>query len=320
MLDPNTCGGQVHGLGTPQLDKKGNPKKDSKGNIIYNNNTKKTKNPKRGNIQSFPSGGTCRGEVVKAGGICIDNDKIINDFSELYIENTINGKGNGSFRKINLRDFVCYDLNSDIYGIAWLMDPDATYIANKISGKLYANKINQSVNFSGSWETGKFNGRNIGSRLILPGSQPSQKDVQKKFEYIQNLIKSIKIDFDQKFKEENNQELIGRTKSSDNDKLKDLLPDFLKIQKYLSNIIILQSMGGSSSYIKSPEIYRIKEMIQNKEDSDDIMDEINALIKEFKIIQSKIDKFYTEYQKLPISNQSGPNTGGSGKKAKKTKF
>ena len=65
------------------------------------------------------------------GGISINGDKNIIDYSDVYIENTIRGEGMGSFRKIGVKDFVCYDINRDLYGIGWIFHDAASYDAKK---------------------------------------------------------------------------------------------------------------------------------------------------------------------------------------------
>jgi hypothetical protein len=204
----------------------------------------------------------------------------------------------GVFRKINVRDFVCYDLNEDIYGISWLLDPYSSYVAEKISGKLQANKTNQSVNFDGDWISGKFHGKIAGYQALnrLKAS-PSKKDITDKFLKLQDLIKETKNNFDLKLSLEDFGKINNIVKNSNNEKLKNLFPDILKIKNYLLNFQINKGIG-SSSYITSNEIYRIKSQIDNNEDLDEINSDIQELFKNFKIINSKINNFWEEYKKV----------------------
>jgi hypothetical protein len=271
MLDSSTCGSETE---------------DNKG--------KKPQTPKSGRVSLLPT-----------GEIMIDGDKIIKDYSELYIENTVRGSGMGSFRKIIIRDLVCYDLSKDTYGIAWLLNSDTAYVAEKISGKLLANKFNQSVNFQGDWQSGPFYGKFAGSKA-LNRIKPSlsKNEILNKFKSLQDLIKQTKSNFDSKFKFENFDELENRIKKSDNKKLINFIPEFFRIKKYLSTIDLKQGMGGSS-YIKSDEIYKIKSKIDQNEDSDEIVSDIEDLYKYFKIIDSKINNFYGELKSL--SKTSNPS-------------
>lgn len=259
--------------------------------------------------------------VLPSGGIMIDKDKIIKDFSELYVENTVRGQGMGSFRKITVRDFVCYHKTDDLFGISWLFDDNASYEAQKISGKLSANKFNQSVNFSGEWFTGKFYGRIIGSRIILPNTSPSKSDLSKKYENLKNLISQTSKDFIDKFGNLSNSEIENKVNSSDDNELKNSLDDFFKIKKYLtSNFSVKQGMG-TSTYVQSNELSRIKSMIDQNLDEDDTLVEIEDLYKNFKMISSKINKFYNKFEKLssastPSTPTSGSSTGGSFKPIK----
>ena len=245
-----------------------------------------------------------RVSLLPTGEIMIDGDKIIKDYSELYIENTVRGTGMGNFRKLIVRDLVCYDLDKDMYGIAWLLALDTTYVAEKISGKLLANKFNQSVNFQGDWQSGKFYGKFAGSKA-LNRVKPSlsKNDILNKFKNLQDLIKQTKINFDSKFKFENFNELENKIKKSNNQKLINFLPEFFRIKRYLSTIDLKQGMGGSS-YIKSDEIYKIKSKIDQNEDNDEIISDIEDLYKYFKIIDSKINNFYDE-----LKNLSKPGKG-----------
>ena len=282
MLDPSTCGSNnIYSTGSIEPESK-----DKKG--------KKPQTPKNGRVRLLPT-----------GEIMIDGDKIIKDYSELYIENTVRGTGMGNFRKLIVRDLVCYDLDKDMYGIAWLLSSDASYVAEKVSGKLLANKFNQSVNFQGDWQSGKFYGKFAGSKA-LNRIKPSlsKNDILNKFKNLQDLIKQTKINFDSKFKFENFNELENRIKKSDNQKLINFLPEFFRIKRYLSTIDLKQGMGGSS-YIKSDEIYKIKSKIDQNEDSDEIISDIEDLYKYFKIIDSKINNFYDE-----LKNLSKPGKGG----------
>jgi hypothetical protein len=242
---------------------------------------------------------------LSGGGISINGDKNIIDYSDVYIENTIRGEGMGSFRKMGVKDFVCYDINRDLYGIGWLFHDGASYDAKKISGKLYANRFNQPLNFDGEWYTGKFYGKFAGSKA-LNRIKPSlsKNEILNKFKSLQELIKQTKINFDSKFKFENFDELENRIKKSDNKKLINFIPELYRIKKYLSTIELKQGMGGSS-YIKSDEIYKIKSKIDQNGDLDDISSEIDDLFKYFKMIDSKINNFYDELKSL--SKTSNPS-------------
>lgn len=145
------------------------------------------------------------------GGITIDNDKVIADFSELYIEKTVRGQGSGAFRNITARDFVCYDLEEDLYGIAWLLSEGARYYAEKISGKLYANKFNQPVFFKGNWVRGNFFG--TGPKLILPSMSGKKKSIDKEFNSLKNLIITVKDNFDSNIDKINVEDLKSRIKA-----------------------------------------------------------------------------------------------------------
>lgn len=69
------------------------------------------------------------------------------------------GKGTGKFVNAVVRDFKCYDEGKDIYGIKWLFDDNCSYEADSITGDLKAGVKNQSVNFTGKWNGGKFYGK-----------------------------------------------------------------------------------------------------------------------------------------------------------------
>lgn len=260
-----------------------------------------------------------RVQMTPDGGIMIDKDKIIKNYSELYIENTVNGVGMGIFRKINVRDFVCYDLNEDIYGISWLLDPYSSYVAEKISGKLQANKTNQSVSFDGDWISGKFHGKIAGYQALNRLKAPtSKKEITERFLKLQDLIKETKNNFDSKLGLEDFGEMNKNIKNSSNQKLKNLFPDIVKIKNYLLNFQTNKGMG-KSTYITSNEIYRIKSQIDNNEDSDEIISDIQDLFKNFKIIDSKINNFWEEYKKV-ISDVKNDSESGKLPKSKKIKL
>ena len=91
LLDPNTCDRKSF-ISEPEEERDNKNKKNQK---------KKLKKP----VKSARIG------LLPSGGIIIDSNKIINNYSELFIENLVRGTGMGSFRKLNVRDLVCYDLN-----------------------------------------------------------------------------------------------------------------------------------------------------------------------------------------------------------------
>ena len=245
-------------------------------------------------------------QIIPNGGIMIDQDKIIKNYSELYIENTVNGVGMGAYRKINVRDFVCYDLEEDVYGISWLLDSSASYVAEKISGKLQANKSRQSINFDGNWITGKFQGKISGSQALNRLKPlPSKSEISDKFLKLQDLIKETKNNFDLKLSLEDFNQMNRIVRESENEKLKNLFTDILKIKNYLLNFQVNRGMG-SSSYVTSNEIYRIKSQIDNNENVDEIMSDIQELTKEFKIINSKINNFWEAYKNAISGNKNEP--------------
>lgn len=247
-----------------------------------------------------------RVQMIPNGGIMIDQDKIIKNYSELYIENTVNGVGMGVFRKINVRDFVCYDLNDDLYGISWLLDPYSSYVAEKISGKLQANKTNQSVSFDGDWISGKFYGRIAGSQALNRlKSSPSKTEVTDKFFKLQDLIKETKNNFDLKLSLEDFGKMNKIVKESNNEKLKNLFTDIIKIKNYLLNFQISKGIGRST-YVTSNEIYKIKSQIDNNEDPNEVMTNIQELFKNFKIINSKINNFWEEYKNVVSGLEKEP--------------
>jgi len=221
------------------------------------------------------------------GGIIINGQNEIHDFSELFIENTIRGEGNGSFRKMLVKDFVCYNDVVDLYGIAWLFNKNASYEANKISGKLYANKYNQSVNFNGEWYYGDFYGRMIGKKIILPSSKTSSKPIVDELNKLEKLIDEVKNNFNYNFGDLEIDEIKNKVYSSDNQKIKNLYPEFAKIYKYITSSI-------------SNEIPRLKSMIDQNKDQDQIKDEIDDLYKKFKQIDYKINNFWNEYNNLSL--------------------
>jgi len=94
-------------------------------------------------------------------------------------------------------------------------------------------------------------------------------------------------------------------RESENEKLKNLFTDILKIKNYLLNFQVNRGMG-SSSYITSNEIYRIKSQIDNNENVDEIMSDIQELTKEFKIINSKINNFWEAYKNAISGNKNEP--------------
>jgi len=229
------------------------------------------------------------------GGIIINGHNEIHDFSELYIENTIQGEGVGSFRKILVKDFVCYNDEVDLYGIAWLFNKNASYEANKISGKLYANKYNQSVNFDGEWYYGDFHGKMIGKKIILPTSKSSSKSALDELKKLEKLIDEVKNNYNYNFGDLELDEIKNKVYSSDNQKIKNLYPDFAKISKYITSQL-------------SNEIARLKSMIDQNKDQDQINDEIEVLFKKFKLIDYKITNFWNEYKNLnPPKSQSKPS-------------
>lgn len=270
---------------------------------------------------SNPKGVYHKVRLLPSGGVSIDGYKNIEDFKELFIENVSRGKGMGTFRKISVRDFVCYDVDNDPYGIAWLFERDASYDAEKITGKLFYNKYNQSVNFTGQWYDGKFYGRIAGSKFVNAGKGASKNIIQKKYNSIKNLILQTINNFESKFGIINNQEIKNKIikfeKNKNLDKnqqklletLKNSFPEFIKIRRYLETVPKKQGVG-TSSYVKSPELYAIKSMIDNNEDNDVIQVKIDQLQKDFKIIDSKINKFYTTYNQIQsINTPSQPSSG-----------
>ena len=283
LLNPDTC--DKEGTYVDLSDKK--DKKDTRSKKIL---------PKK----------TVRINLLPSGEIVIDGDKIIKDYSELYIENTVRGVGMGSFRKLNVRDLVCYNLNEDTYGIAWLLNPDASYIANKISGKLFANKFNQSVTFDGNWQTGKFYGRISGSQALNRLKSPNI-DLNNKFNQLKDLIIKTKNNFDNKFKFEDFKQINQKIKESNNEKLKSLFSEILKFKTYLSNIEI-KGMG-TSSYLDSDEMKDIKSRIDKKENSDEIILDIDDLMKRFRTMDSKTEKFWDEYKNLLSGGSISPKKG-----------
>jgi len=58
--------------------------------------------------------------------------------------------------EISKRELRCYDVKKDVYGIAWLFNPNAKFHAEKIWGDP-KNKQNK-IYFKGSWYTGEFKG------------------------------------------------------------------------------------------------------------------------------------------------------------------
>lgn len=298
LLDPSTCSTNVSFYDPKETNYFEKQKNKGKNKQNY----KPSKLPKSGRIKLLPN-----------NGIMIDDDKIILNYADLYIENLVRESGMGTFRKLNVRDLVCYDLSRDIYGIAWLLDYNASYNAEKISGKLLANKFNQSVVFQGDWESGKFYGKPEGSKALNKLLNRNKKslltkdEVLKKFEKLQNLVKQTKINFDSKFKFENFSELEKRVKDSNNQELIKFLPELNRVKKYLSTIESNQGMGGTV-YIKSDEVYKIKSRIDQNDDLDDISSDIDDLFKYFKIIDSKINNFYENLKKLSTK----PSTSGTG--------
>ena len=284
MMDPSTCDKGIEII-TPDKNKgnkKGNQVKYSR--IVP---------PKSGRVK-----------LSADGEILIDDDKIIKDYSELYIENTVRGVGMGSFRKLNVRDLVCYDLSKDTYGIAWLLSENSSYTANKISGKLLVNKFNQSVNFDGTWNYGKFYGKFEGSKALNKLKGPVSKDkTSNKFKELQNLILRTKNYFDVIFKFQNFDEIKKKIYESDDDKLKNLFPEILKIKKYLSTIELKKGIGDTN-YVVSDEIYKLKSRIDQGEDIEDISSDIDDLYKYFKIIESKIKTFDDNLSNLYAQPQS----------------
>lgn len=280
MMDPSTCDKGIE----VDTEDKGKNKKNTK--IVL---------PRTGRVQ-----------LKSSGEISIDDDKIIADYSELYIENAVRGIGMGSFRKINVRDLVCYDLSKDTYGIAWLLDENSSYIATKISGKLKLNKFNQSVNFDGIWNYGKFYGKFEGSKALNKLKPPVSKDkLLNKFKDLQNLIMQTKSNYDSKFKIQNFDELKKKVYESNDEKLINLFPEILKIKKYLSTFDLKKGIGDTT-YIKSDEIYKIKSRIDQSQDIEDIFSDIDDLYKYFKIIDSKINTFHDRLVKLYSSPNSTP--------------
>jgi hypothetical protein len=306
LLDPSTCSTNVsfYDPKEPYYFEKGKGK--GKGKEKNRRYYKPSKLPKSGRIKILPN-----------NGIMIDDDKIILNYADLYVENLVRESGMGTFRKLNVRDLVCYDLSRDIYGIAWLLDPYASYTAEKISGKLLANKYNQSVLFQGNWESGKFYGRAEGSRQINKilnqnkNSSINKAEVQKKLENLQNLVKQTKINFDTKFKNEDFDNIEKTVKNSKNNQLIKFIPELYTIKNYLSTIESKKGMG-TSTYIKSDEVYNLKSRIDKNEDLDDISSDIDDLLKYFKTIDSKINNFYKEYNKLstPTTPPTTPPISG----------
>lgn len=232
--------------------------------------------------------------VLSPFGISI-NGNDIQDFSNLFVENIGNGQGMGSFRRILHKDFMNYDIKKDIYGISWLFSPNASYDAESISGKLLANKLNQSINFTGNWMTGKFYGKMAGTNISLPSSKPDKKSILDKFENLQNLIKKT----------------IHKFEDLDVENFSD---EMLKIKNYLDT---MQQIGfGGKKYVSSNELKRIKSMIDQNFDENEIMDEMKELFSYFKSIESKIDGFSKQIKKTGTSSTPSP----TGKKAKKLKF
>jgi len=248
--------------------------------------------------------------------IKIDNDKFIKNYSEIYFENLVNGTGMRTFRKINIKDLICYDLDEDIYGIAWLLDYNASYTANKISGKLLAFKPNQSVNFSGSWGKGKFYGKFEGEEALTIIKSPVNKDqLLKNFSDLQEFIKKTKKNFDIKFQFEDFNQLKRKVDKSDDPKLIKIFPEIVNIKKYLSTFDLRQGFGGST-YLSSTEIYKIKSKIDQNENLQAINSEVSSLIKNFKQINSKIDTFY----ELLIKETAKSNKLKDKENTKKIKF
>ena len=101
----------------------------------------------------------------------IDDNKEIIDFSKLkfeYVDHS--GNGRNQFYPARYADFKCYDIEKDVFGIAWLFDPSAKYKALSIGGNLKANIRNQSVDFNGIWSNGDFYGDFKSNPMVFYGN------------------------------------------------------------------------------------------------------------------------------------------------------
>lgn len=103
--------------------------------------------------------------------IKIGNNKEIEDFSNIKLEYVDkHGKGLNKFYSARFADFKCYDLRRDLYGIAWLFDPNTRYKALSVSGNLKANFTgNQPVDFNGFWYKGDFYGKFLSDPVNFKG-------------------------------------------------------------------------------------------------------------------------------------------------------
>lgn len=236
----------------------------------------------------------------------IDDNKIIEDYSELLIENLVRGVGNNTFRKIQVKDLKCYDSDEDLYGIAWLLDRDTIYFADKISGKLYANKYNQSVNFWGDWQRGKFYGKFMDDKTST-SINTNKKDLLSKYNILSNLILKTKNNYHSKFGDTNFEELTRVIQNSSNEKVKKFYPEFLKIKKYLSTISSKQGMGtgsGNVSYVKSDEMLKLKSKIDQNINPEQTLEELQEFINYIGKINAKIDTFYDSLKSIRTGNTS----------------
>lgn len=243
---------------------------------------------------------------VRPNYIKIDNSKIIEDYSELYIENLVRGRGMNTFRKIQITDLRCYDLEEDLYGIAWLLDPDSTYFAEKISGKLYADKYNQTVNFWGDWQRGKFYGNLQGKNKSIP-KNINKSNLLSQYDLLNKLISQTKNNFQSKFGNTNFDELTSVINNSSNEKVKKFYPEFLKIKKYLDTINVKKGMGtGSSniSYVKSDELSKLKSKIDQNVDLEETLDELKEFYNYINKINAKIDTFYNSLKSIRTGRPS----------------
>lgn len=107
--------------------------------------------------------------------------------------------------------------------------------------------------------------------------------------------------------------------------------EFNKIKKYLTYNIERKKGAGTSSYVNSLELKKIKSMIDKKMDEDEIYDDIIQLKKYISYANTKFNEFYNSYKKLEAKYPKGSSkvkatkpsaTGTSGsatptKKAKK---